>query len=86
MNDYKKCRAMQGGYSDEMCEALSSVIEFAPRTNSKGVFGRNIVNIQSGKSLGVMVVLKQGKHISRGIALNVCPFCGGSLMDQGGAA
>lgn len=79
----KKCTSKKGGYSDTHCDVLSSICEIHPKSNSKGLFARSMVNIESGESLGVMIILKQGKYISRGIALNVCPFCGGSLMDQG---
>lgn len=78
-----KCTIRKGGYSETRCDALNSVIDYHPRANSKGIFGRSIVNINSGESLGLMVVAKLGKFQQRGIAMNVCPFCGGSLMDQG---
>ena len=80
--EYVKCASKEGGYSVTRCEALNSVIEFYPRSTSKGVFGKSIVNIESNEPLGTMIIAKSGKHKSRGMVMNVCPFCGGSLMYQ----
>lgn len=80
-NEFVKCSAKEGGYSITRCEALGSVLEHHPRSNSKGIFGKSIVNIETNEQLGVMVVAKLGKFQVKGVVLNVCPFCGGSLLD-----
>lgn len=80
-NEFVKCTSKERGYSITRCEALNSILEYYPRSNSKGIFGKGIVNIETNEQLGVMVVAKLGKYQSRGVALNVCPFCGGSLLD-----
>lgn len=80
-NEFVKCSHKTGGYSDTRCDALSSILEYYPKSNSKGVFGKSIVNIETNENLGVMVVMKLGKFQKDGVVMNICPFCGGSLID-----
>ena len=81
MSEYKKCTFKNDGYADYLCKNLSSIIEYYPTKRSKGVFVRNIVNINTSEDKGGLVVAKSGDHIPKGFAFNYCPFCGELLRD-----
>ena len=83
MTNFVKCTAKKGGYAETRCNALTSVTEqHIPRSKrTKGLFHSAIVDMETGGHLGTRVILKQGPHMEHGIVLNVCPFCGGPLVD-----
>lgn len=84
MTDFVKCTAKKGGYAESRCEALCSVTEQYGKhaKRSKGLFHYAVVNIWTRENLGTRIILKQGPYMEKGIVLNVCPFCGGPLVDQ----
>ena len=76
-----RCTAKPNGYADTFCEAMSKAVNIRSSKNQKGLFISEIVNIKTNERLGSMVYLVTSDH-KNGIAFNLCPFCGGELMDQ----
>jgi exosome complex RNA-binding protein Csl4 len=76
-----KCHAKAGGYAVTFCQAMSSTVNFRTSKNQTGLFVSKITNIVTGEDCGDLVFLAT-KERKNGIVFNVCPFCGGSLIDQ----
>lgn len=75
-----KCTAKKGGYALTFCESMSSTAGFRTSKNQTGLFVSRITNIKTGEIVGNLVFLAT-KERKNGIAFNVCPFCGGELID-----
>ena len=76
-----RCTAKPNGYADTFCEAMSKAVNIRSSKNQKGLFVNEIVNIKTRERLGSMVYLVIPGY-KNGITFNLCPFCGGELMDQ----
>lgn len=80
-----KCTPKPGGYSETHCDALTAATQgfhAGATARSKRLFVASMVNTTTHESLGTRVVLKSGDYTKNGIVLNVCPFCGGGLIDD----
>ena len=74
-----KCTAKKEGYAETVCKAMTKACEHHPTKRSKGVFVRNLINIDTGEERGLGILIKSGEYREKGIYVNFCPFCGGKL-------
>lgn len=59
------------------CLKLEAVIEeTGPSGRRKGVFQYELYNLKTGDLTRRFIGIKSGAHLSKGIAMNFCPFCG----------
>lgn len=73
------CTAKKDGYAETYCNAMEEAAKPFSKT-SVGIMSQSIVNTKTRNGLGVrFVAVRERGH--EGVALNVCPFCGGLLHD-----
>lgn len=63
--------------SKAFCETLKSKIQPGP-TSAKGIVGVQLINMQTLERTRYLVAYQSGPK-DRGLVLNYCPWCGGSL-------
>lgn len=71
-------------YSFSFCNLLTQSVEglLHDRKNGQnGIFVQPMYDLMNGNLVGNRITLFSGTH-TLGIALPVCPFCGGSLMSK----
>jgi hypothetical protein len=64
------------------CHGLDDVLEQGGvGTRYQGLKLQTLINMKTGKFSRHLVTLKSGKHSKKGLLFNVCPFCGGELLE-----
>lgn len=64
------------------CRALDDVLELdGMGTRYQGLKLQTLINMKTGKFSRHLVALKSGKHSKKGLLFNICPFCGGELLE-----
>jgi hypothetical protein len=67
----------------KQCWALDEVLQLpgGRGTRSQGVEAQTMVNMDSFEFSRNLIVLKSGEHGKKGLVMNLCPFCGGELVE-----
>lgn len=64
------------------CWALDEVLEIGGQgTKYQGLKLNTMIDMTTNKFSRHLVVLKSGQHAKKGLVLNLCPFCGGELVE-----
>jgi hypothetical protein len=67
----------------KLCWALDEVIELGGvGTRYQGVKINNMINMKTMAFSRHLVTVKSGKHSKKGLVMNLCPFCGGELVED----
>lgn len=74
MSEYQKCS--EKGYCKWLLERCDI---FTPK--KKGLLVSTLMNVDTGKFTGQMLVYSTGKKEDKGLVVNFCPFCGFSFYD-----
>lgn len=72
---YKTCSVRDGRFV-EPCSSLWSTFEGSAFGKGRALFLYIMVNLKTLTPTRSFVVLRMGDHKQKGIAINVCPFCG----------
>lgn len=75
MAEHVPC-AVRDGRFVEPCTSLARSFDGSPMGKGRGLFLFNMVNLNTLTPTRSFVVLRMGEHKEKGVALNVCPFCG----------
>lgn len=66
----------------KQCWALDEVLEIGGQgTKYQGLKIMTMIDMENHKFSRHLVTLKSGKHGKKGLVLNLCPFCGGELVE-----
>lgn len=67
----------------KQCWALDEVLEMpgGQGTKYQGLKINTMIDMSENKFSRHLVVLKSGKHSKNGLVMNLCPFCGGELIE-----
>jgi len=67
----------------KQCWALDEVLEMpnGQGTKYQGLKLNTMIDMEKREFSRHLVVLKSGKHSKKGLVLNLCPFCGGELVE-----
>lgn len=67
----------------KQCWALDEVLEMpgGQGTKYQGLKVNSMIDMGTNKFSRHLVVLKSGAHSKKGLVLNLCPFCGGELIE-----
>lgn len=68
------CKVRDGKFV-EPCTSLESAMFGSPFGRGNGLFLYEMSDLKVGKPTRSFVVLRTGKNVERGVALNCCPFC-----------
>ncbi|MEH2501194.1 hypothetical protein V1290_000005 [Bradyrhizobium sp. AZCC 1578] len=83
MTETKKpwpCKVTKGVI--EQCWALDEVLELGGvGTRYQGAKMNTMMNMKTMEFSRDLVTLKSGKHSKKGLVMNLCPFCGGELVE-----
>jgi hypothetical protein len=67
----------------EPCWALDEVLELGGvGTRYQGAKMNSMMNMKTMAFSRNLVTLKSGKHSKKGLVMNLCPFCGGELVED----
>jgi len=69
------CKITDGKFV-EPCTSLAGAMDGSGFTQGRALYLHQTVNLSTLKPCRSFVVLRMGDHVQKGIALNVCPFCG----------
>jgi len=63
------------------CKGLEQTMQYpgGRGTRAQGIEVQTLINTKTGEFSRQIAVLKSGQHGKRGIIMNNCPFCGGTL-------
>jgi hypothetical protein len=67
----------------KQCWALDEVLQMpgGRGTRHQGVEIQTMLNMDSFEFSRNLIVLKSGQHGKKGLVMNLCPFCGGELVE-----
>lgn len=67
----------------KQCWALDEVLQRpgGRGTRAQGVEVQSLVNMDTFKFSRNLIVMKSGQHGKKGLVMNLCPFCGGELVE-----
>jgi hypothetical protein len=63
------------------CKGLEETMQLpgGQGTRRQGIELQTLINMKTGKFSRQLAIVRSGKHSKKGIIMNNCPFCGGTL-------